>query len=476
MPKRLFPFLLTCSCCLLSSYTFANTERAFSSTSGNLVQEISYLYDAENEFDAQTAPAQNFKTLTSPRLGFKNGTYWFKVDLKASNLDDPLIFDIKESTVKSVDIYQNGVLVASNLNSVGFTNLALRVVMKTDSNYLLRVDFGRQVHFPLEVYVEAEYNRNQKLYLFKAGWYYGFVCLVLVINLFFYFSFRDITFLWYAFFVVATNLVIAHYDGVFGFFLGLDFGPYSDLLLHFLVPLSGAVLATSFLNLSIYLPKAKIVGVALLLLSATFYMISIRTDAFVYTAVADIISLLVLGYYWGAGIFVLKTHDFARFFVIGYSLVLFSSLLFIISMDLGLNVFSVSVEHVKFGALFEMLILTYAISYRVKIVQEENQNIQREIEAYINQIYVLKEKLGDKDDEGLNTSLELKIVELSRQHTLTDREAEVLMCVSKGNTHQKTAEELFISLNTVKFHTRNIYLKMNIKNKGEAIQKTMTVQ
>ncbi|MEO9872707.1 7TM diverse intracellular signaling domain-containing protein [Ekhidna sp.] len=474
MSNRLFLLLLFTLALLDSS--FSKVASIPSAPQGNVVNQILYFEDIGHEFTFETIAEEEFKILTNPKLGFDNGVYWFKVNLKHTKSMSPLIFDSKESTIRSIEIYQNGELIANNLDNVGLTNLAIQVEQTTKKEYLLKVDFGRQAYFPLQVYTKVEYDLNQKFYFFKTGWYYGFVCLVLVINLFFYFSFRDITFLWYSFFVLATNLGIATYDGVFDLFLKPDFGSYSDLLLHYLIPLFGAIFATSFLSLSIYLPKAKIGGIILLALSALFYLIFILTDVFFYTAIADTISLLVLLYYWAAGIYVLKTHDFARFFVIGYSLVLFSALFFVIPIDFGLNIFSVSVDHVKIGALFEMLILTYAISYRVKIMQEENHNIQLEIKAYTNQIYTLKERLEDKKDENSHNSLELKVAELSRQHALTDREAEVLMCVSKGNTHQKTAEELFISLNTVKYHTRNIYLKMHIKNKGEAIQKMMTVQ
>ena len=56
---------------------------------------------------------------------------------------------------------------------------------------------------------------------------------------------------------------------------------------------------------------------------------------------------------------------------------------------------------------------------------------------------------------------------------LTSREKEVLKCLCDGNSYKKIAEELFIDINTVKFHIRNIYHKLEVKSKGEAIAKAI---
>jgi DNA-binding NarL/FixJ family response regulator len=56
---------------------------------------------------------------------------------------------------------------------------------------------------------------------------------------------------------------------------------------------------------------------------------------------------------------------------------------------------------------------------------------------------------------------------------LTNREKEVLKCLCEGFSYKKISENLFIDLNTVKFHIRNIYHKLEVNSKGEAIAKAM---
>jgi LuxR family maltose regulon positive regulatory protein len=52
---------------------------------------------------------------------------------------------------------------------------------------------------------------------------------------------------------------------------------------------------------------------------------------------------------------------------------------------------------------------------------------------------------------------------------LTDREMQVLGCLSEGLSNAEIAQRLFISLPTVKSHTRNIYGKLGVHNRKEAV-------
>ena len=54
---------------------------------------------------------------------------------------------------------------------------------------------------------------------------------------------------------------------------------------------------------------------------------------------------------------------------------------------------------------------------------------------------------------------------------LTKQEMLILEMVSKGNSNKQIAEELFISTLTIKTHLRNIYKKLEAKNKIQALNK-----
>ncbi|MGE0772559.1 MAG: response regulator [Cyclobacteriaceae bacterium] len=54
---------------------------------------------------------------------------------------------------------------------------------------------------------------------------------------------------------------------------------------------------------------------------------------------------------------------------------------------------------------------------------------------------------------------------------LTKRETEILQLISEGKTYTQISEELFISKETSKTHIKNIYSKLQVKSKSEAIAK-----
>ncbi|WNJ16983.1 LuxR C-terminal-related transcriptional regulator [Pontibacter sp. G13] len=53
---------------------------------------------------------------------------------------------------------------------------------------------------------------------------------------------------------------------------------------------------------------------------------------------------------------------------------------------------------------------------------------------------------------------------------LSDRELEVFVQLCSGKTNREIAEALFVSINTIKFHLQNIYVKLDVSNRKDAIQ------
>jgi LuxR family maltose regulon positive regulatory protein len=54
---------------------------------------------------------------------------------------------------------------------------------------------------------------------------------------------------------------------------------------------------------------------------------------------------------------------------------------------------------------------------------------------------------------------------------LSEREIEVLRLIAEGYKYQEIAERLFVSINTVRHHTRNVYNKLDANNRTQAIGK-----
>lgn len=54
---------------------------------------------------------------------------------------------------------------------------------------------------------------------------------------------------------------------------------------------------------------------------------------------------------------------------------------------------------------------------------------------------------------------------------ISKRELDVLQLMATGLSNEEIAEQLFISLNTVKTHSSNIFLKLEVKRRTQAVEK-----
>ncbi|MFC6268074.1 response regulator [Frigoriflavimonas asaccharolytica] len=86
-----------------------------------------------------------------------------------------------------------------------------------------------------------------------------------------------------------------------------------------------------------------------------------------------------------------------------------------------------------------------------------------------------------KGGAAMNPSIAMKTLKLLRnpvdfsrdeeEISLSDREIEVLEQVSKGLSYTQIADNLFLSPSTIRKHIENIYKKLQVHSKLEAIQK-----
>ncbi len=62
---------------------------------------------------------------------------------------------------------------------------------------------------------------------------------------------------------------------------------------------------------------------------------------------------------------------------------------------------------------------------------------------------------------------------IPEDYGLSDREKQVLNKLSEGDNYQQIADSLFISVDTVRHHIRNIYKKLHVHSQSEAVAKAI---
>lgn len=83
----------------------------------------------------------------------------------------------------------------------------------------------------------------------------------------------------------------------------------------------------------------------------------------------------------------------------------------------------------------------------------------------IKTVVVEKEIKVPEPNSYIPNECELKKLNLS------SREYEVLQLLAKGKSNAEIGEELYLSIHTIKTHVSNLYLKMDVKSRTQAMDK-----
>lgn len=106
----------------------------------------------------------------------------------------------------------------------------------------------------------------------------------------------------------------------------------------------------------------------------------------------------------------------------------------------------------------EQKISYYILGYKIEINILINKNIYENFEK--NYLIIISKQAVKKDASAF-----------INKYGITNREKEIIDCASKGLKTQEIAEELCISIYTVKVHIKNIFSKLGVNNQKAMIAK-----
>jgi len=126
----------------------------------------------------------------------------------------------------------------------------------------------------------------------------------------------------------------------------------------------------------------------------------------------------------------------------------------------------ITLQNYLIALLIVVFILIVSVFYFIQNKNKLNQKqLRLELQNYLLRIGELQTEIDEKGDCGKFSDKRLKDFDLS------EREAEVLKFIAHGYKNSEIAEKLFVSQNTIKTHIKNIYLKLDVKNRVEALKR-----
>lgn len=129
------------------------------------------------------------------------------------------------------------------------------------------------------------------------------------------------------------------------------------------------------------------------------------------------------------------------------------------------------------GGLLLIILLLWFRAYR-KNKQFREVELQQQINIKMKEIDLLQSTLKIQSEEriALKTDILNGSINSYLSNPLSRRELEVLEELTKGKNNKMIAENLFVSVNTVRTHLANIYEKLDVKNRLQAVHKASNIK
>lgn len=116
------------------------------------------------------------------------------------------------------------------------------------------------------------------------------------------------------------------------------------------------------------------------------------------------------------------------------------------------------------------LFLGYLLYLHRRNSDLEIENKNAELQNYIHQIKELEDKVEGKTLTSMDN-----ISDKFKDYGLSKREIEVFNHITLGLSNDEIAEKMFVSKNTIKTHIKNIYSKLDVKNRIQAMKKITAI-
>jgi DNA-binding CsgD family transcriptional regulator len=301
-----------------------------------------------------------------------------------------------------------------------------------------------------------------------GSFYYGTALMIIILNLFFFFKFRDTTYLFYLLFLSSLMVNFLLYDGsLIHLFRGYGVYYKLEMLIHLSNQIWFILFSVKFLNLSKNHPNFTKLFFLFPIVVAILYVGNLISNNFIFVVIADTFGILLLPILWFFGIYYFKKLPYAKFYVFGYLLLIPFAVFFIIGYPLGLWEVNGEMLIIKIASWLDIILLTYAISYRMNTENMNNDLLK--LQSIDNRAPL------NEQPEVASYFLSLLKTNTITTQPLTLREIDILELLCKGFNNTEISDQLFISNNTVKYHIRNIYIKSGVGNRTELKEKLSSI-
>jgi two-component system, sensor histidine kinase LadS len=438
--SKFLPILLFT--CLKLTLFGANTDTIyFDGNVGIPIADKVFLYkdtNAKLKFKdvSNRAFLHNFYKSTSESPSFKSSksALWVHFNLHTQTipavlmLDYPMLDTVQFYCVNSsgaVDSFYTGSAFAYKQRQVDYNRILFKINNEKTSVFL-RIKSQLNLQLPITLFSQAGLNKRIGKENFYQGVYFGFVFLIIALNIVFFISSREKIYLYYVAHVAVTGFLMAHLNG-YAFETVWPDMPYLNTLEPSIFGLTvfSILFSMQFLDIKNSAPRLYpwfIGSIVLMLVAFPLNLFGYGSLAEDLVQFATVFSCLLM---LNAGMFLLrKGYKPARLFVAAWSFFLLG-IIITVMQRFGFLPYKWYYYYAwQIGSVIDISMLSLALTDRINLLREHAENVRRQLleSTLLNEALIRgqNEKLANRVAER-TAQLEDKNTELEKLNATKDK-------------------------------------------------------
>lgn len=375
----------------------------------NLYPGLEYFEDQSASMSIEQVLTQEFLTVPDDvkgnlAFGYSSSSYWIRLHLDNRSRFDRWLVEVGYPLLDEIDFYliSNKTVIEhySSGDQFKFSHRPLihrnflfpiQLQQEQPAFVYLRVKSSSSVRIPLFLWQAEEFAEEDQERLLGQGIYFGILTIMLLYNLFIYFSIKERAYLHYVFYVASYIVVQASLNGLGFQFVFSDWVGVNDksiVLGLALVILFGCSFTINFLNLKYNHQLAfrliRFVGLSGGLSFVLAIFIPYAYGIKITLLLAVLGSTLITGF----GLLLWLRYEVreARFFSIAWVGFLLGSLLMMLNRVhlLPDNWFTENAAQI--GSAFEVMLLSFALADKFSQMRSEKQRIEVSAKKSLSQV------------------------------------------------------------------------------------------
>tara|TARA_B100000508_G_scaffold141096_1_gene146889 strand:+ start:127239 stop:129344 length:2106 start_codon:yes stop_codon:yes gene_type:complete len=389
-------------------------------------KHIQFYEDVYSRYDINSIQDIDFKDSHSdvPNFGMTNSTIWLRIILKNNSDESSFLLNLSQPLLDQVTLYSplrksKGYNVSKTGESLPFNHrkyddpsflFDVNLPPGKSAVYYIKISSKESIQIPLKIGSKNSILAEIKTKGILSGLYVGVMLVMILYNLFIYYSVKDKSYIYYVVYisiVLLTQTILQGYPFQYLWPNSPTISQYS----FFIVPIIVGIVSLAFMNVFLkterHAPKlfrlSYIISIPYLVafLFAVFGWFEISLP--LMEASAGIVSLFML---YSSIVILRRGYSPAKYFIVAWSVFLCGVIIYILK-DFGILPFNDFTRYtMQIGSGIETILLSFALAARINIYKKERLMAVQEKEEVLRKQNVLLEQKVQERTKELNETLD----------------------------------------------------------------------